>query len=907
VHGHDKTCLFYWRVSIAFAPQVSARFNSERLENDGSYSPFAPTAHAKTGEFQHNFSKHPKEHTMVTPHRTILVVSIFSSCLLLSGCTQKVNDDRVAKKLGMNKESVLALRRSAGSSPRSLLQLAPTQLRDTIRESKYPDLPLARVHFEQLLQRGEAGAIPLGARMRAFQRLDKLKQFVSSRRFAVAGVPVSANPRLPFTAGIKPDKTKWSPLGPTEVGGRTRSIIFNPQNPQEMWIGSIAGGIWHSTDGGVNFSVVNDFMANLVVSTLLVDTKNPSLIFAGTGEGFTNNDALRGAGIFKMENSTWTQISETANDHFLYVNRLAESPDGKILLAATHDGIFVSTDAAHTKWSDVPALSANIADVVFHPSDSRFAIAGGMDTGDTYYSEDGGVSWHKSVHQGEWIHIWPDTNNDNTRRTTPSRAEVTYSAADPKVVYASVDNNNGEIWRSNDSGKNFSKMDSSVPDGPLAYYLGDQGWYDNSIWAGDPKDPDLVIVGGVDLWRSTNGGTSLSPISNWQAQDNVLHADQHAIVSPPIAGSSAVFVGNDGGLFKTDNIRTAGNDSLNISGWTKIGHKYAVTQFYGAAWSPKSGMLIGGAQDNGTLRLAKEGKPENWSELFGGDGGYCAADPSDANYLYGEYVFLDLFRSSDGGQNAEEISGQFWDAADKQFHWKQPPYVIPDAQAFSANFIAPFVLDPSNPNTIIAGGASLWRTDDARTPNDAAKGPSWRSIKPPGKDLISSIAIASQDSKIVWVGYNNGDLFVTANSNSASPSWKQFGGASHGAPARIITKIVIDPSDRNAVYLTYGGYSDAGNRDNVWKVSNGGRIWTNLSASLPSTPAFTLTINPRNRNYLYLGTAIGLFASEDKGAHWSPTNEGPTNAAVMDFVWMGTRLVAVTHGRSMFYIDLDIP
>jgi hypothetical protein len=387
----------------------------------------------------------------------------------------------------------------------------------------------------------------------------------------------------------------------------------------------------------------------------------------------------------------------------------------------------------------------------------------------------------------------------------------------------------------------------------------------------------------------------------------VLHADQHAIVSPPIAGSSAVFVGNDGGLFKTDNIRTAGNDSLNISGWTKIGHKYAVTQFYGAAWSPKSGMLIGGAQDNGTLRLAKEGKPENWSELFGGDGGYCAADPSDANYLYGEYVFLDLFRSSDGGQNAEEISGQFWDAADKQFHWKQPPYVIPDAQAFSANFIAPFVLDPSNPNTIIAGGASLWRTDDARTPNDAAKGPSWRSIKPPGKDLISSIAIASQDSKIVWVGYNNGDLFVTANSNSASPSWKQFGGASHGAPARIITKIVIDPSDRNAVYLTYGGYSDAGNRDNVWKVSNGGRIWTNLSASLPSTPAFTLTINPRNRNYLYLGTAIGLFASEDKGAHWSPTNEGPTNAAVMDFVWMGTRLVAVTHGRSMFYIDLDIP
>jgi photosystem II stability/assembly factor-like uncharacterized protein len=833
----------------------------------------------------------------------VLGCLVFAS-LAVAGCNRKVDDDKVASHFKMSKENAVALRRSTGASTRSLVKLRPEALSSIAREVRLPDLPQARARYEQLLEQSELGHVPAGARSRAVQRLVRLKDLIGRRRYAVAGVPVSANRVLARSAGIDPERVKWLALGPSEVGGRTRSMVINPKNPKEMWIASVAGGIWHSDDGGDSFTAADDFMKNMVVTTLVADSTH-GVIYAGTGEGFLNSDALRGAGIFRTKDGLhWTQIPGTDNEHFRYVNRLAISADDKILLAATNDGIFVSGDTQHDDWSTDPTLSGSIADVVYHSKDSKLAVAGGaMDTGEVYYSEDGGASWHKSTHEGSWV------RQEKGRAPRASRVEVTYASADPRVVYASVDTNSGELWRSGDGGKTFSKMPSETVDGTLAYYLGEQGWYDNSLWAGD-KDPNFVIIGGVDLWKTVDGGKTLSPISDGQNPKNVLHTDQHVIVSPQTEGSSSLFVGNDGGLFKTNDRKSAGSDSESISGWTKIAHKYAVTQFYAAAWSPTTGTLFGGAQDNGTLRLWKDGKPEDWSELFGGDGGYCAADPVNGNYLYGEYVFLDIFRSSDGGKTAEEISGQFWNEDAKQLQWKQPPYVIPDARDGKANFIAPFALDPNNPGTILAGGASLWRTDDARSPNDSLKGPQWRSIKPPIADYISAIAVPKQDSRRIWVGHNNGDIFFTLNGNAANPKWKLINRNLFGLPKRIVTRIVFDPVDMNTVYLTYGGYNEPGARDNVWRTTNGGKTWSNISGSLPSVPAFALTVNPENRTFVYLGTEVGLFASEDMGSHWSPTtvepqNEGPTNAAVMDLVWMNTSLVAVTHGRGLFSVDIN--
>ena len=699
-------------------------------------------------------------------------------------------------------------------------------------------------------------------------------------------------------------------------------------------MGSIAGGVWHSTNGADSFAPIDDLLANLVISTLVLDPNRPDpngpyTIYAGTGEGFGNDDALRGAGILRTTDGlSWNQIPETipcankaipcTNDSpFLWINRLAISPDGKTLLAATWKGIYRSADANRATWTLV--FPGNIADVKFHPTDDSKAISGGMDTGQAYYSNDGGKSWQAAAHEGNWIHVWPKGDQ------TPSRVELTYAAADATtsqnpnpahLVYASVDNNSGEVWRSENDGESYTRMDSNTSDGFLTNYLGDQGWYDNTIWAGDIRRPNFILLGGINVWKSNDSGKTLVQISDWE-QDNSLHSDQHAIVNHPMydgENNKTIYIGNDGGVYRTDDIFSAGSDAKNTNGWIKLNHNYGVTQFYGIAWNPTSGALIGGAQDNGTVKLTQNAKPDGWTEEYGGDGGYCASDPSDSNYLYGEYVYLALHRSHDGGNNAELINGAYLDNK-KNLVWKtDPQLVISDSQQQTANFIAPFVVDPTNSHgtTIFAGGASLWRTDDAKAPT--ANGPHWRSIKPPVPgwnsdpnypNYISAIAASQGRPASVWIGYNHGELYYTQGADQPNPAWTKVAeGVSQKRPARMVTRIVVDSKDPKIVYVTYGGYSDTNARDNVWKTKDGGIIWNNVSGTLPPAPVFALTINPQNHNFIYLGTVYGIFASEDAGAHWSLSNEGPTNCAVEDFAWMGNRLVAATHGRGAWTIDL---
>jgi hypothetical protein len=326
-----------------------------------------------------------------------------------------------------------------------------------------------------------------------------------------------------------------------------------------------------------------------------------------------------------------------------------------------------------------------------------------------------------------------------------------------------------------------------------------------------------------------------------------------------------------------------------------------VTQFYAGAGNVASGSIIGGAQDNGTLRFTPGAGSEGWTEMFGGDGGWCAADATDPNVFYGEYVYLNIHRSMDGGASADYISGQVWNGTD--WVWKPLPYRIPDAKNQNALFIAPFVLDPNEPNRMLAGGLSLWRTNDAKRPNTDSSGPAWRAIKPSAGSPISALAVAKGNSDVVWVGHADGQVFKTANATTASPIWQKVDhtGAQPLSIDRYCTGITIDPNQDDAVYVTFGGYTQG----NLWKTGDGGATWSNLGQALPAAPVRALAIHPDHAAFLYTGTEVGLFASEDGGAHWSPTNEGPTNCSVEDLFWMNHVLVCVTHGRGMFQIDLS--
>jgi photosystem II stability/assembly factor-like uncharacterized protein len=778
-------------------------------------------------------------------------------------------------------------------STSSLLRIEQSELPQLLLETRDPDMARYREAFWASMQRDEYGAIPPNALIQAVRQKAFLQTQIASTRFLIAGIPIRFSSHVPQTAGLNPNHTGWTELGPTAVGGRTRAIAIDSHDPRRIWVASVGGGVWHSIDGGNTFGPVDDFMANLVVSTLAIDPTNPDVVYAGTGEGFANLDALKGAGIFRTSDGiTWSLIGATSGPNFSYVNRLAISSDGKTLIAATRSGIFVSSDAGRNSWKIT--LPGNIADVVFDPADNSRVVAGGLDTGDAYFSEDGGQTWQRASHNGAWMHVWEDGS------TSPSRVELAFAMANHNIVYASVDNNSGEIWRSTDAGKSFAKMNAVTPDGVTANYLGGQGWYGNSIWAGDPTSSDFVIVGGIDLWKSTNGGGTVINISNWE-EDKSAHADQHAIVSDPGYNGTtnkSVFFGNDGGIYMAKDVSTVGADDARVNGWTNLDHNYGATQFYGIAIAP-DGKVVGGAQDNGTLLLSRGAKPDNWLEIFGGDGGFCAADSSDPSYVYGEYVQGNIHRLTQPAEEAEYISGQYWDEANRRWAWKGAPYEITDAQRGKANFIAPFVLDPNDSNRILVGALSLWETRDAKTPNTVATGPQWRPVKPPATEYVSAIAIAKSDSNQVWVGHNNGEIYFSRNSLTASPQWNKAGAGV--LPQRYVTHISVDPKNASVVYVTFGGYS-AGN---IWKTNDAGVRWIELSGKLPAAPVFTITIHPNDSDYLYAGTEVGIFASEDGGKHWSPGNEGPTNSAVFDLEWQGAVLFAATHGRGIFKIDLS--
>lgn len=685
--------------------------------------------------------------------------------------------------------------------------------------------------------------------------------------------------RDPNIAGIQPSGWTW--LGPGNIGGRVRSILIHPNNADVMWIGSVTGGIWRTINGGVTWAPLDDFMGNLSVTTMVISPGDPNVIYAGTGEGvFLVNhvkDLTRGAGVFKSTDggTTWSQLSSTANGDWYHVGRLAIDPNNsQILLAATASGIWRSADAGATWTKQSPFATL---DINFHPTDGSKCIASGTAGSGVRYSTDGGLTWNVAT----GIPIF-------------GRIEIAYARSNPATVYASVDNKGGEIYASTDGGQTFSLRNTGQNFFAPAGGSG-QGWYDNALWV-DPTNSNTLIVGGIDLWRSTNGGTTFTKISRWESAPHSAHADQHVIVESSQfngATNKTVFFGNDGGLYRAIDVYTVSQ----FEGWTELNNNLGITQFYSGAGSPISGRVIGGTQDNGTLRYT--GNTETWNTPFGGDGGWSAADPADPDYLYGEYIYLNVHRSSNGGVSSEYISGQYWNGSD--WAWKDAPFQIPDAVTRNALFIAPFVLDPNNSDRILAGGASLWRTNDAKTPNTNAAGPTWAYIGSPSSSFISAITIAKGNSDLIWIGYLNGDVYFTTNGTAPAPVWTRVDINAPGLPNRYCTRITIDPTNSNRVYVTFGGFTP----DNVWRTENGGGSWSNITANLPNAPVRSLAVWERNPNNLYVGTEVGVFASANGGQSWSATNDGPTNCSVDELFWMNDTLVAATYGRGMFSIRIE--
>ena len=459
-------------------------------------------------------------------------------------------------------------------------------------------------------------------------------------------------------------------------------------------------------------------------------------------------------------------------------------------------------------------------------------------------------------------------------------------------MYASVEFSGGRLYRSINGGSSFNWTGPGplIPSGATG-----ASSYTNALWV-DPIDPNTVVVGGAYLFRTTQGGGG-----SWQEVSSTsTHIDHHVIVEDPgynRTTNKIVYGGNDGGIYRTDNILLT--CPSNCLFWTNLNHNLGITQFYGAAGHIATGKIIGGTQDNGTLRY--EGNSEDWRVLFGalgGDGGFCAVDQSSDPYYYGEFTYLQIYRSTDG-------------AFFKEYIWNGP-YGIPHPPECGgvpcANFIAPFILDPNTTTRVLGGGRSLWRSNNVREPDPLQV--SWAEIKSPIPPNctdtntcinINAIAVADGYSNLIWVGHNDGSIYYTTNGTATTPSWTPVNGLPHDG-GHMCTRITIAP-DTLTKYVTFGGFND----DNVWKTQNNGGTWTKISNGLPTVPIYSLVVSQSNLNTLYIGTEVGVFATSDGGITWSPSSGGPANVHVAELFWMGSKLVAATHGRGLFTLTLPNP
>jgi photosystem II stability/assembly factor-like uncharacterized protein len=715
----------------------------------------------------------------------------------------------------------------------------------------------AKAHeWRRLAWRDQHGSIDADALRTALQQRRANLDYWAARA-AERGAPLRA-------AGIDPHE--WVPHGPVNVGGRTRSLVIHPAEPNRMWAGAVSGGVWCSEDYGATWTPINDWWASLAIGCLVIDPQDPQVMYAGTGEGYFNGDAIGGAGIFRSPDggASWQQMVATAD--WDNVCRISIAPDNSDVLLAgiRYGGIRRSDDGGHS-WT-TPYWAQGSYYVAFDPADGQKAIAHVVDYDfdlqdwfhSALYSTDGGVTWSAAAGALGRVDGFG------------SRLELAYAPGAPDLVYASSAAD-GTIWRSTDGGQRYVLQTESGSSGA--------NWYANPLWI-DPVDAERLLTGGYHVYESVNGGVVLSQKSDGYIMTDQPHVDIHWFAHDPAYGDTnrRVYVGTDGGLWVAEDLDLASPDG----GWTRRDQTYRTTQFYGAAGDGPSGLLVGGTQDNGTLRLTTT--DDQAVLTFGGDGGFCAIDPTNSQYTYGEYISLMIHRSTNGGFSASYI------------------YAGIDDAGVDANFIAPYILDPNDPARMLAGGRSLWRTQDVKAP-----APQWLPIRGPGSDRISAIAVAPGDSNIIWVGQNNGEIHRTNNGLAALPVWEPVddNGDPDPLPDRYVTRIVIDPDDSDVAYVSLGGFTP----DNLWRTTDGGATWADISGAggsgLPGVPIRGIARHPQRADWLYAGTEVGVFASGDGGATWSTSDFGPAAVSVDEVVFMhgSNTLLAATHGRGLFTIE----
>lgn len=669
---------------------------------------------------------------------------------------------------------------------------------------------------------------------------------------------------------------QWESVGPTNIGGRITDVELHPDDPNTVYFGAAAGGLFRSTDRGINWSPIFDDAENLAIGDFAIAPDDPNTIIVGTGEanGGGNSLSYDGNGVFRSTDAgeTWTSLGlETAGS----IGKVEIDPKRpeRIFVAAMGSlfdsnpdrGLYRSLNKGED-WEKVlfQTDSTGAIDIVINPqqTDTLYAALwerirglnrrsyGGESSG-IFRSYDGGDTWTEL------------TNGVPTVGPRKGRIGLTISPSHPNVLYAIYATQTGNLeglYKSTDHGDTWERINRS---GVISVSF---MWWFGKIQV-DPKNPDIVYVPALDIVKSLNGG------ENWFEVFKDTHVDQHAIWIDP-NHPDTVWLGNDGGLFRS----TTGG-----SNYQKVAN-LPITQFYTATLAPNSQQIYGGTQDNGVMRTPT-GNIDDWNILYQADGFTTVLDPTDDQFILSEFQFGNLIRSLDGGVSFNYIN----------------PAVL---EGERANWHAPITMNPQNPNTIYYGRNRVYRSQD-RSLN-------WDIISPDltrgdqSTNLIfgtlTSIGISPVDTNLIYTGSDDGKVWISENGGM---DWNDI---TDGIPQRWITKVLPSPTDRNTVYLSLSGYKYNDAKAHVFRSDNLGQSWQPIDGNLPDIPVNDILISTKG-NRLFAATDIGVFVSNNQGNSWSVLGEGLPNVVVSKILLNESEstLFAATYGRSIFRIPLGDP
>lgn len=646
-----------------------------------------------------------------------------------------------------------------------------------------------------------------------------------------------------ITASPSATTANWTALGPfgnaSGTGaGRTQCVRFHPSGTGTVYVGAAAGGLWKSTNNGATWTTTTDQIASLGVSDIAIDPVNPNIMYISTGDfdgaptGFSGGDS-KSIGVLKSIDggNTWntTGLSWTTSQS-RFISKLLINPLNTVeVFAFTSAGIYRTRNSG-TTWTLV--TPGYYKDAEYKPGDTTTIYA--ANASNIYRSTNGGQSF------------------TNIYSTGYKQIRIAVTPADPNYLYivgTSSTDAFGGLTRSTNSAATFSVM-STTPN----ILGGTQAWYDLDI-AASPTNKDEIICGGIDLWRSTNGGVSWTQSTFGYGGGAYIHPDQHDVV---YMNGTTIWACNDGGVDRSTN---------NGSTWTNANGNMNIAEPYFLGVSALSSTrIIAGLQDNGTILW----NGTSWSLVKGGDGMECFVDWNNNNTIVGSYV--------DGAHAKSTNSGASWSN-------------IVTGLTGTGNWIAPICQDPNNANVFYAGRQEVFKSTN--------QGASWSQLGTlGGSGDVMLINPAPSNTNIIYAARANA-LYKTLNGGS---TWMSITGTIPVGSTRI-TDIDVDNTNANNVYVTLSGYF-AGNK--VYYSTDGGLSWTNYSAGLPNLPANCIVFKKNSPGAVYVGMDYGVYYRELSMSSFIPYNTGLPNVWVndMEIYYPTGKLRAATFGRGIWETDL---